>query len=99
MKSQLSQSDNGRAEKSCFGNRKWIRPLLQVLAALLVSVAAPLSVCAHLSDSVTVFKCAFGDDWDVNYDGWPDRWVRLDGPEYPHYVNIAIQDDSEVAGD
>jgi hypothetical protein len=44
-------------------------------------------------DAVTVFHCAFGDDWDVNYDLWPDRWVRKTGLGYPHYVNIAIRDD------
>jgi hypothetical protein len=45
-------------------------------------------------DAVPVFRCTFGEDWDMNYDGWPDRWVRKTGPNYPHYVNIAIQEDA-----
>ena len=44
---------------------------------------------------MNVFHCTFGEDWDVNYDGWPDRWVRKTGPDYPHYVNIGIQDDDD----
>jgi hypothetical protein len=45
-------------------------------------------------DAVTVFNCSFGEDWDVNYDGWPDRWVRKTGPQHPHFVIIAIQNDA-----
>lgn len=52
------------------------------------------------NDSTAVFECSFGppEKWDVNYDGWPDHWERKTGSEYPHYVNIAIQDDSSVEG-
>jgi hypothetical protein len=49
------------------------------------------------ADAVSVFRCAFGEDWDMNYDGWPDRWVRKTGIAFPHYVNIAIHDDATVA--
>src|SRR4051794_7690852 len=66
------------------------------LAAVIVLALARASD-ARQSDSVTVFHCGFGDDWDVNYDGWPDRWDRKTGVEYPHYVNVAIRDD-EVEG-
>ena len=45
------------------------------------------------ADEVSVFHCKFGEDWDVNYDHWPDRWVRKTGPEYPHYVEIELVDD------
>ncbi|MEX0610695.1 MAG: hypothetical protein WD229_01130 [Pirellulales bacterium] len=44
-----------------------------------------------------MFHCSFGEDWDVNYDSWPDRWIRKTGPGFPHYVNIAIQDDPTAA--
>jgi hypothetical protein len=73
---------------------------LQSVFALLLAVGAPLIVASTAAadeaghvDAVSVFQCAFGEDWDVNYDGWPDRWVRKTGPEHPHYVNIAIQED------
>jgi hypothetical protein len=72
-------------------------------AAVAVFVALILAACAAAEearhpDAVPVFRCAFGDDWDVNYDTWPDRWVRKTGSEYPHYVSIAIQEDPTAAG-
>jgi hypothetical protein len=53
---------------------------------------------ARHPDAVPIFQCTFGDDWDVNYDGWPDRWVRKTGPGLPHYVNVAIKDDETAVG-
>jgi hypothetical protein len=69
-----------------------------VVVALIVLAGGRASEARH-SDSVPVFHCTFGDDWDVNYDGWPDRWIRKSGPDYPHYVNIAIRDDEGAVGD
>ena len=68
-----------------------------VVAALILSAQATASDVRH-PDAVPVFRCQFGDDWDVNYDGWPDRWVRKTGAGYPQYVNIAIQDDATSVG-
>lgn len=52
------------------------------------------------TDSTAIFECTFSpaEKWDVNYDQWPDGWERKSGPDYPHYVNIAIQDDASVDG-
>src|SRR3990172_4394865 len=72
--------------------RKSGSTLLCVLA-LIVSPSAAVGEPRH-ADAVNVFQCAFGEDWDVNYDRWPDRWVRKTGPAYPHYVTIEIQDDA-----
>ena len=68
-----------------------------VFAALIVQGLARMSE-ARQSDSVTIFHCDFGDDWDVNYDGWPDRWDRKTGADYPHYVSATIHDNDEAAG-
>src|SRR4051794_1379119 len=70
--------------------------LLFVCASILAMPAAAGE--GRHPDAITVFHCAFGDDWDVNYDLWPDRWVRKTGLGYPHYVNIAIQDDATAIG-
>jgi hypothetical protein len=53
---------------------------------------------AQRADAVNVFHCAFGNEWDVNYDTWPDRWVRSTGAEFPHYVKIGIRDDPSALG-
>ena len=68
-----------------------------VLAAIIVSDLAQ-GGDARPADAVAVFQCSFGDDWDVNFDHWPDRWARKTGIEYPHYVKIAIDDDASAAG-
>lgn len=104
----LSTSDYGAGEVSVItdggsgasntqspsGNRPWARALLAAFLCLLI---LPVASARH-ADSIAVFHCAFGEDWDVNYDRWPDRWVRKAGPEYPHYVNIAIGEDAAAAG-
>ena len=71
--------------------------LLAWWAAAIVCDAA-LGGEGRPSDAVTVFECAFGDDWDMNFDRWPDRWVRKTGVEFPHYVNIGIEEDATAVG-
>ncbi len=51
---------------------------------------APPSV--RFSEAATVFYCAFDDDWDRDFDEWPDGWTRRHGPAYPHYVHIQLAD-------
>lgn len=77
-----------------------LRPILHSgLVSVLILLVSGLA-SEGSNDSTAVFECSFGppEKWDVNYDGWPDRWERKSGSEYPHYVNIAIQDDNTVEG-
>lgn len=69
-----------------------------VLLALVILTSVAMGGEDRPSDAVTVFHCTFGQEWDVNYDNWPDRWVRKTGPEYPHYVSIGIAEDNAAAG-
>ncbi len=71
--------------------------LCALVAGLILSANVAVGEDRH-PDAVPVFRCTFGEDWDVNYDGWPDRWVRKTGLGYPNYVNIAIQDDATAVG-
>src|SRR5262245_43069438 len=71
------------------------KSLCALIGVLIVLVAARVSE-GKTADSVSVFHCTFGDDWDVNYDRWPDPWVRRSGIEYPHYVEIAIEDNESA---
>jgi hypothetical protein len=71
--------------------------LCAVFTALILTVNVVGEEARH-PDAVSVFQCTFGDEWDVNYDGWPDRWVRKTGSGLPHYVNIAIQEDATAVG-
>ncbi len=76
---------------------QFCRRVLCTFAATWIVLACAPSSEARPADSISIFHCTFGDDWDVNYDRWPDRWVRKSGLDYPHYVNIAIQSDDAVA--
>jgi hypothetical protein len=67
------------------------------LASLILSAVAEAGEGRH-ADAVDVFHCAFDQEWDVNFDRWPDRWVRQTGVQFPHYVNIGIHDDASAAG-
>ena len=68
---------------------------------ILATLASPASEDRHV-DAVEIFACDFvknDRNWDLNYDLWPDLWSRRRSPEWPHYVKIQIEDDSEaVAG-
>src|SRR4051812_1730413 len=68
-----------------------------VIVGLILAANVVAEEARH-PDAVPVFRCTFGDDWDVNYDGWPDRWVRKTGSGLPHYVNIAIQENATAVG-
>ena len=67
---------------------------MSALARLLIlAVAAlPNSQTRH-PDAVEIFNCDFGKQWDVNYDGWPDKWQRHFGAGLPHYIAAAIEED------
>ena len=60
---------------------------------ILASLSTTASDDRHV-DAVEVYSCDFSKD--VNYDGWPDDWRRQRGPEWPFYVNVALEDDPQA---
>jgi hypothetical protein len=48
-----------------------------------------------LPHAVEVFRCEFDESVDRNYDGWPDGWVRRRGREFPSFLKIGIQPESD----
>ena len=79
---------------------KWLakpQAALALAVGLILSGAGVAEETRH-PDAAPIFQCTFGEDWDVNYDGWPDRWVRKTGSGLPHYVNIGIHDDETAVG-
>ncbi|MCS7236797.1 MAG: hypothetical protein NZ899_00835 [Thermoguttaceae bacterium] len=37
-----------------------------------------------------ILDCDFGQDWDRDFDSWPDGWTRTRGPEYPRFPKVYI---------
>jgi hypothetical protein len=41
--------------------------------------------------AIDVFVCRFDEQWDVNWDHWPDGWKRRKGPGFPSYIRMAME--------
>ncbi len=73
---------------------------MSVLLSLLVVATAPDAPAGgRYPGAAEVFHCTFDDSWDRDYDGWPDRWTRRQGPGFPHYVRIFLSPEPVPAGD
>ncbi|MFM2093042.1 MAG: hypothetical protein RIS70_166 [Planctomycetota bacterium] len=40
--------------------------------------------------STIIYACNFSEQFDSNYDGWPDHWTRRRGAGFPPYLKVAI---------
>ena len=65
------------------------------LLLILSVLATPASESRHV-DAVEIFSYDFGPQWDVNYDLWPDKWRRQLGPDWPHYVQVQLEEDKDA---
>ncbi len=72
---------------------------MQVLLSLLiVAVSADAPIEGRYPEATEIYRCAFGESSDKNYDGWPDGWSRRRGKGYPQYVKVRIVDEASPAG-
>jgi hypothetical protein len=64
--------------QSAIRNPQSMRLLVGVYALLAALILSPLAAHGEglPAEAVNVFHCTFGNDWDVDYDAWPDRWFR-----------------------
>ncbi len=76
----------------------------------LVGIVSILTICAGKTsaaeeglsidrppEAIETFHCDFGTTWDANYDQWPDRWLREQSVEYPHFLPIKIVEQAPIA--
>ncbi|MBA4106180.1 MAG: hypothetical protein C0485_10500 [Pirellula sp.] len=57
---------------------------------LILALLGPSGSQPRHPDTVEVFACDFGREWDLNYDNWPDRWQRVFKDGMPKYVEAGI---------
>ncbi len=69
------------------------------LALLIVAIQPEAPIGIRYPAATEIFRCNFDASWDANFDGWPDRWTRRQGPGFPHYVEMTIQEDSNLGSD
>jgi hypothetical protein len=64
------------------------------------TVRAAATEVERPADAIEVFHCAFDEPWDINFDKWPDRWVRKSDGNHPHYVKMQVREakDAEATG-
>jgi hypothetical protein len=74
--------------------------MLNILANLLLlsAVVGPVEDTSQV-DSVEIFHCDFSTEvWDINFDQWPDTWVREFGPDLPQFVEAKLQPEPGSSG-
>jgi len=69
-----------------------------LLPMWIVAGAAEAPSEVRYPEAAPVFHCTFGQEFDRNYDQWPDGWTRRRGPGFPHYVEIKISEGASPAG-
>ncbi|MFO0898609.1 MAG: hypothetical protein U0836_14395 [Pirellulales bacterium] len=57
---------------------------------LIVTILSTAPNVERPAGAEAVFECDFGEDWDRNYDLWPDGWERKRGLGFPAYVPCKI---------
>jgi hypothetical protein len=66
---------------------------------LILAVQPPAASENRHPDAAEVFHCGFETSADEDYDGWPDRWIRRHGPNYPSYLPVQISEEPSPEGD
>jgi hypothetical protein len=69
-----------------------------LLWGAIVSLAAGATAETGHPEATEIFRCAFDQSSDKNYDGWPDGWTRRRGPGFPQYVKARIVAEPSPAG-
>ena len=91
-----STSPSRLAREIATSGRQFSRAFIWACAASAILAGGATATEDRPADAVNVYHCTFGEEWDVNFDNWPDKWVRKTGLQYPHYVEIAIQDNADT---
>lgn len=71
-------------------------PLSGLFLILAFVPTAPIE--PRYPEATEVFHATFDASQDRDYDGWPDGWRRRQGPGYPHFVRIAIENADGLVG-
>lgn len=69
-----------------------------LLPLLIVAIGPDVPIEVRYPEAATVFHCTFGESWDENFDGWPDKWWRRKGPDFPRYIQVKINQEPSPAG-
>lgn len=63
--------------------------IMLVWLPVAVLVVVPI-VSAEPSSMEIVYQTGFEEGADINFDGWPDQWMRRRGIGFPQYLEIGI---------
>ncbi|UUO06499.1 hypothetical protein M4951_24525 [Blastopirellula sp. J2-11] len=71
--------------------------LLPILIAAMPQADAPIE--SRHPEAIELYHCDFSQDFDLNYDEWPDQWTRRGGVGYPRYLDIKVSEEDAAVGD
>ncbi|PHS18718.1 MAG: hypothetical protein COA78_01665 [Blastopirellula sp.] len=69
-----------------------------LIPLMLASVESESSLEKRHPDAIELYYCDFSEQFDQNYDLWPDEWTRQTGPGYPRYLDIELDEKEAFAG-
>ncbi|MCC9606930.1 hypothetical protein LOC68_15400 [Blastopirellula sp. JC732] len=71
--------------------------LLPLLLAAMPQAEAPID--ARHPEAIQLYHCDFSQNFDLNYDEWPDQWTRRGGVGFPRYLDIKVTEEDSAVGD
>jgi len=69
-----------------------------LLSLLIVAIGPDAPAQGRYPGASQLFHCDFTESSDRDFDGWPDRWTRQQGPGFPHFIKVFISPEPTPAG-
>jgi len=69
-----------------------------LLGLWIIAAADAVPNDQRYAEAVVLLECGFEEDWDHNFDGWPDRWTRRRGAGFPQYLEIKTSEEPAASG-
>ena len=69
-----------------------------VFPLLILAAQAESPIASRRGEADEIYRCDFEEEFDKNYDNWPDDWTRQKGRGYPFYLPVEIETDTSRSG-
>ncbi|MGO9114002.1 MAG: hypothetical protein ACLP9L_32705 [Thermoguttaceae bacterium] len=72
--------------------------MIPLTALLILALGAETKAETHYPGASAVFQCVFDSQHDGGIYGWPPGWTRRQGPGFPRYVRVRVNDSHPAPG-
>ena len=94
----LPEGEKGRKKLYLSKSKNILIDTMNLLPLLILAGAIQAPKHTPHPDAVEIYRCDFGESFDVNFDLWPDDWKRKKDARHPPYLRIEIDDQTAVVG-